>query len=332
MSEKRSGDSLEAQAAKEENRVDVAVQDVPPSLPEGDVEGAMNAIVEPAMNPAVMDEAQSVADSGIDAAAVADEPEAPPAPPTPGQLLREARLARKLSLDDVADILRFSPRQIALLEDDRYDALPGATLVRGFIRGYAKLLKLDPVPLLAALTPEVPPTVAEVRPPKTICEADDVAVADRAKGKPVSWGSIGAALVLVLAIGLVAFLFLTKEPGSTVLADTKPQESTQAGVAPPVVVSLSAPQENATPTDPTQPPPPALVAEFDDRSWIEVRDATQKVVYVGEYPKGTRQVITGKAPFQIWIGRASVVRLTYGERSVDLKPHSREDVARLVVE
>ena len=35
----------------------------------------------------------------------------------------------------------------------------------------------------------------------------------------------------------------------------------------------------------------ALLIEFDDLSWIEVRDATQKIVYVGEFPKGTRQQV-----------------------------------------
>lgn len=263
--------------------------------------------------------------------AVPDTPPDPPAPLSPGQQLRAARLARKLSLDDVADTLRFSPRQITLIEEDRYSELPGATLVRGFIRGYAKLLKLDPEPLLAALTPEVPPTVADVRPPQTICDADDPN-ADSSMGKQLSWKTIGAALVLILAVGLVAFFFIGNELGDEVKASWKTPEPTQTSVAPPAVVSLDAAQDNAIPNDPTQPPPPALVAEFDDRSWIEVRDAKQKVVFVGEYPKGTRQAIFGKAPFQVWIGRASAVRLTYGERSIDLKPHSREDVARLVVE
>jgi cytoskeleton protein RodZ len=80
------------------------------------------------------------------------------------------------------------------------------------------------------------------------------------------------------------------------------------------------------------PPLTPLVAEFDDRSWIEVRDVAQKIVFVGEYPKGTRQVIEGQAPLQVWVGKASGVRLTYGERSIDLKPHTREEVARLTIE
>jgi cytoskeleton protein RodZ len=79
-------------------------------------------------------------------------------------------------------------------------------------------------------------------------------------------------------------------------------------------------------------PHAGLRVEFDDRSWIEVRDATQKIVFVGEYPAGTLQNIEGKAPFQLWIGRASSVRVFMAERSIDLKPHTREDVARFTLE
>jgi cytoskeleton protein RodZ len=42
--------------------------------------------------------------------------------------------------------------------------------------------------------------------------------------------------------------------------------------------------------------------------------------------------VEGKAPFQVWVGRASGVRMFMGERSIDLKPHTREEVARFTVE
>ncbi len=62
---------------------------------------------------------------------------------TVGRKLRAAREAAGLSLADVAQSLKFTPRQIELLEADDYAALPGMTVVRGFIRSYAKLLKMD---------------------------------------------------------------------------------------------------------------------------------------------------------------------------------------------
>lgn len=256
-------------------------------------------------------------------------------PLTTGQRLRAAREAKGMSVYDVAEVLRFSSRQIELLEADRYDDLLGATLVRGFIRGYAKLLKLDPVPLLDGLTPEATPTPVEVKPPANMGVAVDPGEVDRALGRSVPWGTLAAGIVIALALGLVVYFVQTMGPGGGGTEATPERSSSSSSVV--------APQPTIAPVESSGsgtlaagtaalPPLTPLVAEFDERSWIEVRDAAQKIVFVGEYPKGTRQVIEGLAPFQVWIGKASGVRLTYGERSIDLRPHTREEVARLTVE
>lgn len=60
-----------------------------------------------------------------------------------GMILAEARAARDLTQDDVADQLNLSSRVIAAIESDDYAQLPGATFVRGYIRAYAKLVGVD---------------------------------------------------------------------------------------------------------------------------------------------------------------------------------------------
>lgn len=77
---------------------------------------------------------------------------------------------------------------------------------------------------------------------------------------------------------------------------------------------------------------PKLVIDFDGRSWVEVKDATQRVVFTGEYGAGTHQVVNGKPPFSLWIGKASAVRVNYKEQKVNLQPHTRDEVARLSLE
>ncbi|MCG6953136.1 MAG: DUF4115 domain-containing protein [Betaproteobacteria bacterium] len=84
-------------------------------------------------------------------AAPAPPPDAPAAWHSPGARLAEARAARGLSVEAVAHQLKFAPRQIVALEQDRFDELPGVTVVRGMLRGYARLVDLDPEPLLASL-------------------------------------------------------------------------------------------------------------------------------------------------------------------------------------
>jgi cytoskeleton protein RodZ len=76
-------------------------------------------------------------------------------PRAAGARLAEARVARGLSIEGVAQQLKYSPRQIAALEQDRYDALPGVAVLRGMVRGYARLVDLDPDPLLEALKASV---------------------------------------------------------------------------------------------------------------------------------------------------------------------------------
>jgi cytoskeleton protein RodZ len=67
-----------------------------------------------------------------------------------GTTLRDAREAQKLSVVEVALRLRLSEKQINALESDDFNIFGSAIFVRGFIKSYARLLKIDPQPLLDA--------------------------------------------------------------------------------------------------------------------------------------------------------------------------------------
>ena len=71
--------------------------------------------------------------------------------PLPGETLRQAREQKGLTLGEVSGALKFSIRQIEALENDDFQQLQGKTFLRGFIRAYARLLKLAPDPLLEML-------------------------------------------------------------------------------------------------------------------------------------------------------------------------------------
>lgn len=68
-----------------------------------------------------------------------------------GRQLAAARAAARWSVEDVARSLKFSPRQVMALEADDFSQLQGDTFVRGFVRAYARLFKLDTDALLGAL-------------------------------------------------------------------------------------------------------------------------------------------------------------------------------------
>ena len=73
-----------------------------------------------------------------------------------GGALRTARESQSLSIQDIASRLRLGPKQIEALETDNFAALPEPTIVRGFIRNYAKQLKINAEPLLDAYNVLVP--------------------------------------------------------------------------------------------------------------------------------------------------------------------------------
>ncbi|MDP2792827.1 MAG: DUF4115 domain-containing protein [Sulfurisoma sp.] len=280
-------------------------------------------------------------DATADAMA-ADAAAVPPAPTfseLPGRRLREAREARGLSLADAANVLKFSPRQIEALEADDYQGLQGATFVRGFIRGYARLLKLAPEPLLAMLNAGSPLATAEVRPP------DDTGAAMPQPGeRRLSAWVAGAIVLVVLAASLIAWHLISPEsvpsfPRDSAVAKVE-TPSAQPVVQPPLARVESPAAPAATGDVPVAPPvatvlPPdgrQLVLTFTGKSWVEIKDANQRVILSGEFPGGDRQVANGKAPFQLWVGRASVVRILDGDREIDLKPHARDEVARLTID
>ena len=272
---------------------------------------------------------------------VADPSPIPPSDTTPsgslGSRLREAREAAGHSVADVVQVIRFSAHQIEALERDDYARLPGATSVRGLVRSYSKFLKIDPAPLLAMLDPVVPVPEADVRPPTNMGEAEDqMPLTERIPSGLL----IGTGVILVLAISVFWFLDREREraPVAQVLAPAPapapvpalPTGPAQEGAA---VMASAVPAEQTAPAPTSAPMAVAgLRIEFDELSWVEVRDASQKIVLVGEFPAGTRQNVEGSAPFQLWIGKASGVRVFMGERSIDLKPHTREEVARLTLE
>jgi cytoskeleton protein RodZ len=68
----------------------------------------------------------------------------------PGRRLREAREAAQLTVAEVASRMRLEPHAVEQLENDNYERLHGSTFVRGYLSGYARLLRLPEGPILEA--------------------------------------------------------------------------------------------------------------------------------------------------------------------------------------
>jgi hypothetical protein len=60
-----------------------------------------------------------------------------------GALLRAAREAREIALQEMADKTRISVKYLDAIESDEFGVLPSATFVRGYVREMARMLKID---------------------------------------------------------------------------------------------------------------------------------------------------------------------------------------------
>lgn len=91
--------------------------------------------------------------------------------PSLGERLRNARMACGMSVEDVVQALKFSARQIEAVEADHMEVLPGAVFQRGLVRSYARLLKLDPEPLLHLIEAHAPIQQPDIRAPENMGSA-----------------------------------------------------------------------------------------------------------------------------------------------------------------
>lgn len=82
-----------------------------------------------------------------------------------GHVLRNARMARGLSTEDVSRQLRISVKQVEAIEKEDFDKLPGRTFLRGFVRNYANFVQLESAPLLESLPGSLPILAVQERTP-----------------------------------------------------------------------------------------------------------------------------------------------------------------------
>ena len=137
----------------------------------------------------------------------------------PGATLAAQREAMGLSVEQIADQLKLAPRQVVALEQGGFASLPNMAVTRGFIRAYAKVVRLDPAPLVAHIevTPSVTTTTdhAPIRREKistTFSQSRFPTLASR-QSKPKVW-IIGGVVALALIAGAGAWQAGLISPGA----------------------------------------------------------------------------------------------------------------------
>ena len=257
-----------------------------------------------------------------------------------GSTLKAAREARGLSISEVAQSLKFAPRQLEALEQERFDLLPGGTFVRGMVRSYARLLKLEADPLVEAVggrfqAPDAGTLAARYSQP--------VPFSDSARRSTMIY--LGLSLVVLAAAGVFAYQWMRertapKKPVAAPVVRTPPKAAPR-----PVVESAPVPVMEKPVVEKKAEPPkkpealakPAsgvhrLVLRMEREAWIEVRDGAERLLISSLNAAGTERVVQGRPPFSLVIGNAQHVRVIYDDRLVDLQPYVKVEVARLTLQ
>jgi cytoskeleton protein RodZ len=249
----------------------------------------------------------------------------PAATQGPGAILARGRKDKRLTVDDVAARLKFAPRQIAALESDDFDKLPGTTFIRGMIRNYARLLDTDAAPLLEAYER------CHVHAPVTVDLRDENIPFPDGRARSTR---IYLALSVLIVTAMAAVLYEWQyglPPLQRPSAPVAPVDFTRIAAAEATPIGDVPPAAETFAAQPAAQPPAAerMVFEFGGPSWVEVKDRDGKTLLARLNEAGTRQVVEGEGPFSVVIGNASHVRLLYRNQPVDLQPHIRVEVARM---
>lgn len=232
--------------------------------------------------------------------------------PSVGTQLAQARLARKLTLQDVTRSTKIQAWVLESMEKDQL--LPGMSPVyaKGFITNYAKFLGLDPAPLVARLIPVAAP-VEPVAPPKS---------ADLQPAEPTraQWDSLKETVMLlvrrggILAVSVAAVVLLVNSRPLKQLAAHKPAKVKAASVsvvkhevAKPVPPPVQAAVKSVQPLE--------LVITARKQTWISVK-ADGNLVAQQKLLAGAQETWTARRRFELVVGAPGKVDVALNGHSI----------------
>jgi cytoskeleton protein RodZ len=143
----------------------------------------------------------------------------------PGATLASQREAMGWTVEQVAEQLKLAVRQVVAIEAGDYAALPSPAVTRGFVRAYAKILRLDPAPLVAMVPMDNPVpeetggTVRGNRPTNFSHSRSRYPTHGKRSGLPLAW--IAGVVVVAAAAGAAWHFGLVKMPGSETAANNE---------------------------------------------------------------------------------------------------------------
>lgn len=287
-----------------------------------------------------------------------------------GTLLRRAREASGLHVAALAVSLKVPVRKLEALEEDRYEDMGDAVFIRGLASSVCRALKIEPQPVLERLpqssTPRLvrdneglnapfrapkdgpaPSWIDAVRQPAPMT-AIALLVAGAAVALwpasrreetqvPVTAARAPAPAVVVasapLLVGAAPAVAAAPVASAMELAMLTPQAapSAHASAAAPVVAATPATAASAASPAASAPATGIVVFHAKGESWVEVVDAKGAVALRTLLAAGESAGASGALPLRVTIGKVDMTEVDVRGKKFDLRPVSKDNVARFEI-
>jgi cytoskeleton protein RodZ len=159
-----------------------------------------------------------------------------------GAFLRELRVKRGLSLEELARVTRVARPYLEALENDAFTSLPAPVFTRGFIRAYCQAVGVPPEDALARFDGR---DVREAASTTTAPRGGATTLPPSGDGEPRTRSAILVSFVLLVVLGVALFaVALVTQPAREQRAERTPLPSSTASrsTVPPVAAITPAPE------------------------------------------------------------------------------------------
>lgn len=300
---------------------------------------------------------------------VADAAEPLPPRESCGRMIRVARERAQLSLEELAGQTKLTRTVLQALEDDDLEGVVEPVYVRGYYRKCAKVLGLPADELVRVYDSQAHPG-SQRKPAKLLLAGESSQLAaggGHAHRRGIGWLSVIILIAIVVAIAWYANRYRTEHAtastqkteievgqpigtksgnetpatsnntdatASSHVADTASGLNTATSGAhnPPATQAPGGSNGSSAVTTAAASASTALTVNVSATSWVQVKDATGKLLFKGQMDAGRSQTLDGTPPYSVVLGNAPGVKLSYQGKQVPLSVATQPDsTARLSV-
>jgi len=226
---------------------------------------------------------------------------------TVGELLRDERERKGLSIKEIENAISIRTLYINAIEEENYKIVPGEVYLKGFIRNYANYLGLNGQEMVNLYRQSQKPIS-----PVTLTETpDNVEALVKKTEQPHKnnrnydrWLMIS--LLAVCVSGSAWWLLASPKVA------TAPEVQTQTNSTP---VNQPLPTQSVAPTTPDQAKPVVITAKYTEQCWTSVT-ADGKNIYEGTPKSGDTITWEAQKSISITAGNAGGMDIIYNGQSV----------------